>query len=199
MTLVTFIDYTGTFVFAISGILAGVERKFDLFGVFILGFVTALGGGTLRDVLIGSTPVGWMTNEVYIFLVIAALPVCYYWDSSILKMKKGLFLFDTIGIGLFTILGLQKTLAFGLSPIIAVMMGVVSAVFGGVIRDILSGQTPLIFSKEIYAFACLAGAVLFLVCNYYFSVEVSMVASILLVITIRTLAILKQWSIPFKK
>jgi len=199
MTLIIFIDYAGTFVFAISGILAGVERKFDLFGVFILGFVTAVGGGTLRDILIGSAPVGWMTNEIYVYLIIAAIPVCYFWDSTILKMKKGFFLFDTIGIGLFTILGLQKTLAFGLSPFIAIMMGVVSAVFGGIIRDVLSGRTPLIFSKEIYAFACLAGAVLFLICSQFFSEQFSIVVSILLVIIIRILAILKGWAIHFKR
>ena len=99
MDLITFIDYSGTLVFAISGVLAGVDRKFDLFGVFILGFVTAVGGGTLRDLLIGSTPVGWMQNEIYIYIILSALPICYIWKDAILKMKKGIFLFDTVGIG----------------------------------------------------------------------------------------------------
>lgn len=197
MDFITFIDYTGTLVFAISGILAGVDRKFDLFGVFILGFVTAVGGGTLRDLLIGNTPVSWMQNEIYIYIIIAALPICYVWKDVILKMKKGIFLFDTIGIGLFTILGLQKTLTIGLSPLVAVMMGVVSAVFGGVIRDVLSNHTPLIFRKEIYAFACLAGAVLFLLSNIFFTVGFSMCISILAVIIIRILAIKRHWSLPY--
>lgn len=197
MDLITFIDYAGTLVFAISGVLAGVDRNFDLFGVFILGFVTAVGGGTLRDILIGSTPVGWMQNEIYIYIIIAAIPICYIWKNSILKMKKGIFLFDTIGIALFTILGLQKTLSVGLSPLIAVMMGVVSAVFGGVIRDILSNHAPLIFSKEIYAFACLAGAILFLISNIFFVVEISMGISIISVIIIRIVAIKRHWHLPY--
>lgn len=197
MDLITFIDYAGTLVFAISGVLAGVDRKFDLFGVFILGFVTAVGGGTLRDVLIGSTPVGWMHDLNYIYIIAAALPICYFGKKWILKMKKGIFLFDTIGIGLFTILGLKKTLALGLSPLIAIMMGVVSAVFGGVIRDVLSNHAPLIFSKEIYAFACLAGAILFLVANMFVLEEVAITLSILTVILIRILAIKKRWGLPF--
>lgn len=197
MNLILFIDYAGTLVFAISGVLAGVDRKFDLFGVFILGFVTAVGGGTLRDVLIGSTPVGWMQDQTYIFIVMSALPICYIWKNVILKMKKGIFLFDTIGIGLFTILGLQKTLALGLSPLIAVMMGVVSAVFGGVIRDVLSNHAPLIFQKEIYALACLGGAVFFLVANSFLSVNISLTVSILVVILIRILAIKRNWAVPF--
>lgn len=197
MDLIILIDYAGTLVFAISGVLAGVDRKFDLFGVFILSFVTAVGGGTLRDLLIGSTPVGWMQNETYIYIIIAALPICYIWKDAILKMKKGIFLFDTIGIGLFTILGLQKTLTMGLSPLVAIMMGVASAVFGGVIRDVLSSHTPLIFRKEIYAFACLAGAILFLVSETFLSTEISMCVSITAVIIIRILAIKRHWLLPY--
>lgn len=198
MSLISFIDYFGTFVFAISGILAAVERKFDLFGAIILGLVTAVGGGTLRDVLIGSTPVAWMQNNIYIYLIVAGIPVCYFFADTIKKWRKGIFIFDTIGIGLFTILGLQKTLAIGLSPIVAIMMGIVSAVFGGVIRDVLSNQVPLIFRKEIYASACLAGALVFLGLNYFTSEAIATIFSISTVIIIRILAIRKHWSLPFK-
>lgn len=197
LDFVTIMDYTGTFVFAISGVMAGVDRKFDLFGVFILGFVTAVGGGTLRDLLIGSTPVSWMANEIYVYLIASAVPVCFLAKNFILRMKKSVFLFDTIGIGLFTILGLQKTLAMGLSPFIAVMMGVVSAVFGGVIRDVLSNRAPLIFRKEIYAFACLAGALLYLACTQVFHENVSLIVAVGAVIAIRILAIRYHWSLPF--
>lgn len=197
MDPITFIDYSGTLVFAISGVLAGVDRKFDLFGVFILAFVTAVGGGTLRDLLIGSTPVGWMKNEIYIYIILVSLPLCFIWKDRILKMKRGIFLFDTIGIGLFTILGLQKTLALGLSPLIAIMMGVVSATFGGVIRDVLSNRTPLIFRKEIYALACLGGAILYLICDRFLSEPIAMSISITSVIIIRIMAIKKHWELPF--
>jgi len=198
MDIITTIDYAGTLVFAISGIQAGVERKYDLFGVFILGFVTAVGGGTLRDVLIGSTPVGWMQNELYVLLIAAALLICYLGTGIIGRMRRSFFLFDTIGIGLFTVLGIQKTLGLGLSPLIALMMGVVSAVFGGVIRDILANRAPLIFQKEIYAFACLAGGILFLLARLVLSVNLAMIIAILTIILIRISAIRWNWHLPFQ-
>ncbi len=198
MTYIYYLDLFGTFVFAISGILAAVDKKLDLVGALILGFVTAVGGGTLRDMMIGETPVGWMKDLNYGLVIVAALPVCFFWKKIILRLKKSWFLFDTIGIGLFTILGLQKTLALGLSPIIAVLMGVVSAVFGGVIRDVLSNEIPLIFRKEIYASACFAGGLVFLAAEYFFpGAMINILASISTVIIIRYLSVRNQWSIKF--
>jgi uncharacterized membrane protein YeiH len=199
MELIYFFDLFGTLVFAISGVLAAVEKKFDLVGATIIGLVTAIGGGTLRDVLIGETPVGWMKDLNYLYIILAALPLCFYFQKTILKLRKGIFLFDTIGIGLFTILGLQKTLNLGLAPIVAVLMGIVSAVFGGVIRDVLSNEIPLIFRKEIYASACLAGALVFLSLDFFFPGALSnMLLSILIVIIIRYLAVRKNWALPFE-
>lgn len=198
MNLIYAVDLFGTLVFAISGVLAAVEKKFDLVGAFIMGLVTAVGGGTLRDVLIGSTPVGWMRDINYLLIIVSALPICYYFKKGILKLRKGVFLFDTIGIGLFTILGLQKTLDIGLSPAIAILMGIVSATFGGVIRDVLSNEVPLIFRKEIYASACLIGALIFVGAEYFYKgAEFNIIISILVVIVIRYLAVRKEWEIPF--
>ncbi len=192
------IDIIGTFIFAISGILAAIDKKFDLVGAFILGLVTAVGGGTLRDILIGETPVGWMKDVNVLYIIGLALPVAYFFKQQILKLRKSMFLFDTIGIGLFTILGLQKTLSIGLSPLIALMMGVVSAVFGGVIRDVLSNQVPLIFRKEIYATACLAGGIVFLTLEYLFGTSIySMLVSMIVVMIIRILAVKYHWSLNF--
>ena len=199
MDAIFVIDIIGTFVFAISGITAAIERKFDLFGTIILALVTAIGGGTLRDVMIGATPVGWMQSDVHIWVILSTLPIAYFFLDFLLKLRRTFLLFDTIGIGLFTILGLEKALAVGLSPTVAVMMGVVSAVFGGIIRDILSNQVPLIFRKEVYAFACLSGALVYLGLEYISPIEtLNMVLSILVVITIRLLAIYNKWSIPFR-
>lgn len=195
--LLIYIDYLGTLAFAISGVLIGTEKKFDLFGVLILGFVTAIGGSTLRDLLIGVRPVGWMQNEVYLYLIFSAVPIVYFFKSTILKWRKGVFMFDTIGIGVFTIIGVQKTLSVGLSPLVAVLMGVVSAVFGGVLRDVLSNEIPLIFRKEIYAFACLVGAVTFLISDYFLWNELASVISIAVVILVRISAILLKWGLPF--
>jgi uncharacterized membrane protein YeiH len=192
------IDILGTFVFAISGVMAAVERRFDLFGTIILAFVTAIGGSTLRDVMIGQTPVGWMKSDIHVWVILLALPISYFFLKQLQRMRKTFLLFDTIGIGLFTILGLETALDAGLSPVIAIMMGVVSAVFGGVIRDVLSNQVPLIFRKEIYAFACLAGALAYMGLDYL-SIwsELKLVLSILTVIAIRLLSIYFKWSIGF--
>lgn len=199
MSLIYGIDLIGTLVFAISGVLVAVEKKFDLVGVFILGLVTAIGGGTLRDVMIGSTPVGWMTDSNYLIIVVLAIPLCYFFRSSLQKFRKGMFMFDTIGIGLFTMLGINKTLAIGLSPHIALLMGVVSAVFGGVIRDVLSNEVPLIFRKEIYASACLAGGLVYLLLNINMDTnQFVILIPISCVILIRILAVKRNWALPFK-
>lgn len=197
MNWIPWVDFIGTFVFAISGATAAIEKKFDVFGVLILGLVTAIGGGTLRDLLIGSTPVAWLKNDVYVYLVVLAVPVAYLFETQIKKLRKGIFLFDTIGIGLFTILGLEKTLNVGLSPIAAVMMGVFSAVFGGIIRDVLSNEVPLIFRGEIYASACLAGAMTYLTIKGLGSEQLALYISIATVIAIRILSIRYNWSLNF--
>jgi uncharacterized membrane protein YeiH len=196
MTWIYAIDLIGTLVFAISGVLASMEKKFDLVGAFILGLVTAVGGGTLRDIMIGTTPVGWMNDLNYIYIVLAALPISYFFRIRILKLRRSMFLFDTIGIGLFTILGLQKTLDVGLAPEIALLMGTVSATFGGVIRDVLSNQIPLIFRKEIYASACFAGGLVFLILEYFFnSYILNMLIAMFVVMVIRYLAVRFHWSL----
>lgn len=193
------IDYAGTFVFAISGALAGMKRGFDVFGVFILALVTAIGGGTLRDLLIGSTPVGWMLAPIYVYIIIGAVVFTYLFRAHFRKLRRSMFLFDTIGIALYTILGLQKALGFGLAPLISVMLGVVSATFGGVIRDVLSGEVPLIFRAEIYASACLAGGIFFLLVDSWLGNVAGMATAISVVFLIRLLAVRFHWSLSFGK
>ncbi len=147
-SLINVIDILGTFVFAVSGVMVGIKKQFDFFGVIILAFVTAIGGGTLRNLLIGSTPVSWMENEVYGLVILSAVPICYFFSSQLRRVRKTFFLFDTLGIGLFTVLGIEKSLEVELSPVVAVMMGIVSAVFGGVLRDVLSNDVPISFEKR---------------------------------------------------
>ena len=198
MDAVFIIDVCGTFAFAISGVMAAIERKFDLFGTIILAFATALGGGTLRDVLIGSTPVGWMESDIHIYLVFSTIPIVFLFFKKLKKLKRTFFIFDTLGIGLFTVLGMEKAISLGLSPLVSVMMGVVTAVFGGIIRDVLSSKVPIIFEKEIYAFACLSGALTYLAFKtIHVNEEFNLFFSVAVVITIRLLAIKYKWSIPF--
>jgi len=198
MDWIYILNLAGVFVFAISGTLTAIDSDFDVVGAIIIGFITALGGGTLRDILIGETPVWWMQDALSLYAIVAAVLCSYLFKKSILKLRKGMFIFDTIGLGLFTILGLQKTLELGLSPLIAVIMGVVSAVFGGVIRDVLSNIVPLIFRTEIYASACVAGALVFLVLDgLRLPLELSMVVSMVVVFLIRYFAVRRKWALKF--
>ena len=187
----------GTFVFAISGALIASKKQFDAFGTLVIAFVTAVGGGTLRDMMIGSTPVGWMNDTNYIIVVGLGFVASILFKNYIRKLSKTMFLFDTIGIGLFTILGLQKTLEMGLPPIIAVVMGMVSAVFGGVVRDTLTNEVPLIFRKEIYAIACLLGGILYLILDAFHLEESWKIAiTVLVIMVIRVLAVKRKWALP---
>jgi uncharacterized membrane protein YeiH len=196
MLIQTF-DLLGTFVFAISGTLAAIEKRFDVFGAAVLAFVTAVGGGTIRDVLIGNTPVGWMRDLNYFYLILLAVPVSYFFRSYIQRLRRTMFLFDTIGIGLFTILGLKTTLGIGLSPLIAVMMGTVSAVFGGVVRDVLSREVPLIFRKEIYATACILGGICYLgMQKVGLAEDWNVFLTVLVVIGIRVASVKYRWRLP---
>lgn len=197
MTLLTILDLIGTLVFAISGTATGLRKNFDFFGASVIAFVTAIGGGTLRDQLIGNTPVSWMTNYTYSIIIIAGIVLTIFFTKWIRKMSRTLFIFDTIGIGVFTILGLQRALEFGLNPLIAIILGMISAVFGGVLRDMLCNETPLIFHKEIYATACLAGAVLYTVLYPIIPESIiPTVLSIVLIITIRYFAVRLNWKFP---
>ncbi len=196
MDTIYILDIIGTLVFAVSGVLTAIDSDFDVVGSSIIGMVTAVGGGTLRDVLIGETPVGWMTDLNYLWTIIAALVLSYLFKNKISKLRKSMFFFDTIGIGLFTILGLQKTLLVGLELPVAILMGIVSAVFGGIIRDVLTNKVPLIFRKEIYASACLAGGLVFLgLSEISNNLLVNMFVSMFTVVIIRYLAVRNNWSL----
>ncbi len=192
------LDLIGTLVFAISGVLTAINKKFDLVGSIIIGLVTAVGGGTLRDVLIGKTPVGWMQDLNYFYTILLAVIVSYLFEKHIIKWTRSMFIFDTIGIGVFTILGMQKTATTGLGIPIILFMGVVSAVFGGVIRDVLTNEVPLIFRKEIYASACLLGGIVFMTLEYCgLPTNFNAICCMLIISVIRYIAVKKHWSLHF--
>ena len=197
MDIIYFFDLAGTFVFAISGALTAIQRKLDLFGASVIALVTALGGGTIRDLLIGRQPVGWLLDNNYLLIIAAGIGFSYIFGQGIQRLRRTLFLFDTIGIGLYTILGLERTLNMGLSMPVAVIMGTVSAVFGGVTRDVLCNQVPLIFRKEIYATACIAGGVLYLILSAFdLGRDLAMLITVFFIIILRTLAVYFEWHLP---
>ncbi len=199
MSWIYFVDLFGTLVFSISGVITAIHKKFDLVGTLVIGFVTAIGGGTIRDLLIGRTPVGWLNDRNYFIAILGGYIVAYLFRARILGLRRSMFLFDTIGIGLFTVLGIDVSLSYGLNIEICLLMGVISACFGGVLRDVLTNEIPLIFRKEIYASACLIGGVVYLVLLQYIENEnVAIVGSIVTVIVIRYLSVKNSWSLNFR-
>jgi uncharacterized membrane protein YeiH len=198
MNWVYILDLFGTAVFAISGVSIAIKKKFDLVGALVIGFVTAIGGGTIRDVMIGRFPVGWLNDRNYIFSILIGCFIALILFKTVKKLRKVMLFFDTIGIGLFTILGIQVSMQSNLRLEICLIMGVISACFGGVIRDVLVNEIPLIFQREIYASACLFGGITYLLLHYYSGYEaLNMIISMLVVILIRYLSITLNWSLNF--
>lgn len=191
------LDYLGTFVFAISGALAAMNKRFDPFGVVILALVTAVGGGTLRDVMIGRTPVGWMLDINYALIILTGAILAMSCRPYLVYFRKTMFLFDAMGLGLFTIIGVEIGLAANLHPIICILLGTLSAAFGGVIRDILCNQIPLIFEKEIYASLSILGGIIFIFLNKTpLDIDTIYIITSLLVIVLRVLAVRYHWVLP---
>jgi len=191
-------ELLGTCFFAVSGALAASDNdEPDWFGVTFIGFITAIGGGSLRDILLGSYPLVWISNVQFLYAIIIGVILAKIFYGSLLKMRRTLFIFDTFGISLFTILGTEKALHLGVHPLIAAIMGMFSAIMGGVIRDVLCNQTPILFKKEIYATACLSGAFLFLLLEKVnMDRNLSFLFSGLLIFMIRLVAVKMHLSLP---
>ena len=195
--LLRLIDILGTISFAVSGVFAAMQKKLDLFGILVIAFITAVGGGTLRDMLLGDLPVSWMRNLVYPVLILAVTVVTILFKKIVGNFQATLLVFDSLGLGFFTVFGLQKGIAFDLHPGICVALGTITGCFGGVIRDISLGSIPLIFQKEIYASASILGGVVYFLLllipiprNF---VEVIVIAIIFFV---RTVAVYFKLSLP---
>lgn len=197
MDIIYALDIIGTFAFAISGALVAMKKNFDIFGVIIIAFVTAIGGGMIRDVLINAHPINWIGDINYIWTILFAVLITFLFRSKIAPLRRTMFLFDTIGISVFTLLGLQKGLTYNLHPFVALVMGMSSAVMGGVTRDVLTNEIPLIFQREIYASACLAGGVIYLLLNnFQINEDVQFIISASVIVVIRTVAVKYELELP---
>jgi uncharacterized membrane protein YeiH len=191
------IDILGTTAFAISGVLVAFNKRMDLFGILIIAFVTAVGGGTLRDLLLGEVPVSWMTDITYSYVIIGSAIFAILLRNKINYLRTSLFLFDTIGIGLYTVIGIEKGINAELHPLICIALGTITASFGGVIRDILCNEIPVIFRKEIYATACiLGGVVYFLLVKLPIDGNLVFIISGSVVIAIRLVAVKFKIGLP---
>ena len=190
------IDIFGVVAFSISGVLSSLRKRMDAFGILIIAFVTSVGGGTLRDVLLG-LPVMWMQDMTYVYVIIATSVLAVIFRKKLSYLRKSLFLFDTLGIGLYTVVGVEKGISQELPAIICVALGTMSACFGGVIRDILCNDIPQIFRNQIYATACILGGLSYFVfLKLNFPDSLIFFLSGLVVIIIRLSAVIFKISLP---
>ena len=191
------IEILGTISFAISGSFAAMQRRLDPFGVLIIAFVTSIGGGTVRDLLLGDTPVAWMRDVNYCLLILLTSIATIFFKTHIKKFKVTLFLFDSLGLGLFTMLGIQKGIIFGLSPGICIALGTITGCFGGIIRDTLLNTIPVIFRKEVYATACIMGGILYFTLLYFnLKEDLAKVAVIAFIFTVRIVVVRYKVTLP---
>jgi uncharacterized membrane protein YeiH len=190
------IQFAGTFAFAVSGIRLAAAKKFDWFGAFVVGFVTAIGGGTIRDLLLDTTPF-WMLHPEYLLCTMLALVTVIVFSKQLVRLNMPFFIFDTIGLALFVVAGMEKTVLLGYPFWVAIVMGTITGVAGGILRDLFINEIPLIFRKEIYALPCVIGGIGYAVCyKLHLNALVSEALSVFVILAIRILAVKYRWGLP---
>ena len=195
-TVLLIIEFIGTFAFAISGIRMAAAKHFDWFGGFVCGFAVAIGGGTIRDVMLGVTPF-WMTSSIYFTCTIIALLVGILFSKKLSRMEDAWLITDTLGLAMFTIAGLQKTLQYGHPFWVAIVMGCITGVAGGVIRDVLLNQEPIIFQKDIYAMASVAGGLIYwLLAALGINIGITSIVTFFVICLVRYVAVRYHISLP---
>ena len=193
------IEFLGTFAFAISGIRHAAAKHYDWFGGYVCGIAVAIGGGTIRDVMLGVTPF-WMTNPFYMICTALALLFVIMFAKHMEGLRNTWFVFDTLGLALFTIAGIQKSLLLGQPYWVAIIMGCITGSAGGVIRDVLLNNEPVIFHREIYAMAAVLGGVTYWFLDFIEApIEVTVISSFLVTCLMRFLAVRYHLSLPILK
>lgn len=196
LSYTTIIEILGTVAFTISGAFSAMQKRLDLFGVLVIAFITAIGGGTLRDVLIGNTPVAWMRDVSTPSVILATTVFTVLFKKYVKNLKVTLFLFDALGLGLFTIIGIQKGLDAGLNPGVCIALGTITGCFGGVLRDMLLNIKPVLFHKEIYATACIVGGLCYIISINFMEKQYAETISVITICAIRILAVRHNWKLP---
>ena len=196
-SFVDWCDYLGTLAFAISGIRLAAAKGFDWFGAYVVGFVTAVGGGTIRDILLDIKPF-WLIQPSYLIITGLALVFTIVFRRQVVRLNHSLFFFDAIGLGLFVVVGVAKSYAVGYPWWVAIIMGTITGSFGGLIRDILINDTPLIFRTDFYASACILGGTIYVLLGYYTRISIEWVQffSALSVFVLRVLAVALHIQLP---
>ena len=193
-----FFDILGTIACAISGVLVATRFRMDLFGTIVLAGVTAIGGGSLRDMLMGTTPVFWIQDNSYLYVILITVLISVFWLQHIYRLSTRLLpIIDAFGLAAFTIVGAQKALELGFSGLVVIVMGCITGIVGGMVRDILSGQIPLVLQKEIYATASLLGASVYVAGNYFgLDTITAMIIALLSTLLLRLSAIYWHLALP---
>jgi uncharacterized membrane protein YeiH len=195
MPVIHLLDFFGTFAFGLSGALTAIKKDMDLFGIFVVALVTAIGGGTIRDILLGHFPVFFLDQPVYIYLSVAAAFGAFFFHKALFKIDSVILIADAIGLGTFVCIGVSKAIAAQVSFTGAVLLGLITAVVGGIIRDLLENEIPAVFIRDFYAMTCILGGttyVLLYKLGIFQDVIVLLTAG--LVITLRLLAIRFHWN-----
>lgn len=196
LTFLDVIDYIGTYAFAVSGIRLAAAKRFDWFGAYVCGLATAVGGGTLRDTMLGLTPF-WMSQPSYLIITGLALLTVVIFGKKVIYMRNTMFVFDAIGLALFNIVGIEKTLEAGFPFWVAIIMGTFTGAAGGVIRDVLLNRVPLIFCSELYAIACIIGGLIYYGCvRLGVDITVTQIVAAVTVIVVRMLATEYHLALP---
>lgn len=194
------LDVGGTFVFAVSGALAGINRRLDVFGILVLSFVTGSAGGITRDVLIGAVPPAALTDTRYLLVSVLAGLITFFWFPAVDKLRPPMLMFDAAGLAFFAIAGTEKALHFGLSPVMSAILGMLTGVGGGMLRDVLLTEIPHVLRSDLYAVAALSGAVIVVLGHIggfpYWS---SALCGGLLCFGLRYMAIRHGWRLPLAR
>lgn len=197
MSLLFILDMAGTFFFAVSGAMVAVKKNMDLFGVIVLGTITAIGGGTLREVLLGQFPPFVFRQDVYLYLAVTGALLTFLFVEQLLHIRSVVLLADAVGLGTFVTIGVLRALNADITPTSAVILGTVTAVAGGMIRDVLAGEIPFVLTRDFYAVSCILGGILFLVLRHFgLPASTVMAATTSFVIALRVLAIRFNWRLP---
>lgn len=197
MTFQYFLELLGTMTFAISGALAVKDNEVDVLGASFTAFITAIGGGTLRDLLLDAYPLVWISDVYVLLSVLVGIILTFTFYKTLERLRTTLLLFDTMGIALFSVLGVEKALSLGVHPAIAVIMGMFSAIMGGVLRDTLTNRTPVLFRAEVYASPCLGGAFMYMVLDRVgVPRDLNFVISASFIASVRLLAVRYKWMLP---
>jgi uncharacterized membrane protein YeiH len=196
---VKIIEIIGTVAFVISGVRLAAAKEFDWFGAFVVGLVTAIGGGTTRDLLLDATPF-WMLTPSYLICAFVGLIIVIIFSKQLVRLDTPFFIFDTIGLALFVVVGIEKTVNIGFPFWVAIIMGTITGIVGGIVRDVLIHEIPLVFRKELYALACVFGGLVYwLFHDLGFSGFVCQISSTLVILLTRLLAVKYQLGLPKMK